>query len=152
MMDHVDAIMQVMEAAFDPAYGEAWNRRQVSDALAMPHTRYLLANAKGANPALPEDAVGFTMSRQAADEEELLLIAVAPNARGRGVGAALMRRFIACAGERGVNRLFLEMRDGNPAYALYEHHGFLPVGRRRDYYRSGSEGPFDAVTFSRAID
>ncbi|MEO0057507.1 MAG: hypothetical protein RIT17_960, partial [Pseudomonadota bacterium] len=32
----IDRIMAVMEAAFDPAYGEAWNRRQVADALSMP--------------------------------------------------------------------------------------------------------------------
>ncbi len=151
MMDSLDAIMEVMEAAFDPAYGEAWNRRQVGDALAFPNTHFLLADIAGRDPDRPEDAVGFTLSRQAADEEELLLIAVMPQARGNGVGKALMQRFIASAASRGSTRLFLEMREGNPAQALYERHGFTLAGRRRDYYRSGKIGPFDALTYSNLL-
>lgn len=149
MMDSLDAIMAVMEAAFEPAYGEAWNRRQVSDALSFPNTHFLLADERGLEPDRPEDAVGFALSRQAADEEELLLIAVMPQARGGGVGHALMRRFVASARARGSTRLFLEMRQGNPAEVLYTKHGFAIVGRRKDYYRSGTNGPFDALTFSR---
>lgn len=149
MMDALDAIMSVMEAAFDPVYGEAWNRRQVGDALSFPNTHFLLADRNGLEPDRPEDAAGFTMSRQAADEEELLLIAVMPDARGKGVGHALMRHFLAQAKARGSNRLFLEMREGNPAENLYLKHGFCPVGRRRDYYCSGTSGPIDAITYSR---
>ena len=149
MMDSLDAIMAVMESAFDPAFGEAWNRRQVSDALGFPNAHFLLCDANGMEPDRPEDAVGFCMSRQAADEEELLLIAVTPQAQGKGVGHALMRRFIASAHARGSRNLFLEMRQGNPAQGLYETHGFQESGRRKDYYRSGSGGPFDAITYSR---
>ena len=39
-----------MEAAFDPAYGEAWTRRQVGDALVLPNTHYLLCGPDGAEP------------------------------------------------------------------------------------------------------
>ena len=49
---------------------------------------------------------------------------------------------------RGVARLFLEMREGNTAEALYRRRGFSSVGRRRDYYRRGSGGPLDAITFT----
>lgn len=149
-MDAVDAIMAVMEAAFDPAYGEAWTHRQVSDALTFPRTHFILLDREGNEPARPEDCAGFTLSRQIGDEEELLLIAVAPAARRCGVGHALMRRFIADATARGSATLFLEMRDGNPAEALYLAHGFQPVGRRPNYYRNGRNGPFDAVTYSRS--
>ncbi len=148
-MDALDAIMAVMEAAFEPAYGEAWNRSQVADALGFPNTHFLLANKAGLEPDQPEDTVGFALTRQAADEEELLLIAVMPQAQGLGVGHALMERFIASARARGSNRLFLEMREGNPAEVLYVRHGFAVVGQRKDYYRSGTIGPFDALTFSR---
>ena len=148
MTDDLDRIMAVMQAAFDPAYGEAWNRGQVGDALVMPNTHYLLAGADGAQPADEEPAVGFALSRGAADEEELLLIAVAPSYRSRGIGAALMQRFIEQARERGVTRLFLEMRDGNTAEALYRKFGFVSIGRRKNYYRRGSGLPLDAVTFA----
>jgi [ribosomal protein S18]-alanine N-acetyltransferase len=148
MMDDLDRIMAVMEAAFDPAFGEAWTRRQVGDALVLPNTYYLLAGPDGQAPAEGEEAVGFVLSRGAADEEELLLIAVDPRQRGRGVGTVLLGRFIAAARGRGGKRLFLEMREGNPAESLYRRHGFVPVGRRRAYYRRGTGHPLDAITFT----
>lgn len=149
MIDDLDRIMAVMEAAFDPAYGEAWTRRQVGDALVLPNTYYLLAGPDGRALGEGEEAAGFVLSRGAADEEELLLIAVDPRHRGRGIGAALIERFIAEARARGAERLFLEMRDGNPAEALYRRHGFASVGRRRAYYRRGTGAPLDAITFAR---
>ena len=50
MSDDLDRIMAVMDAAFDPAWGEAWNRRQVSDSLAFPHTHFRLLGADGLPP------------------------------------------------------------------------------------------------------
>lgn len=149
MTDDLDRIMAVMEAAFDSAFGEAWTRRQVSDALLMPNTHYLLATADGRPPQGDEPATGFALSRGAVDEEELLLIAVDPDHRGHGIGGALLERLAAEARARGVTRLFLEMREGNKAEALYRRHGFVRVGRRRHYYRRGSGSPIDAITFAR---
>src|SRR5688500_580503 len=111
MTDDLDRIMAVMAAAFDPVYGEAWTRPQVEDALILPNTHYLLAGPDGRAPDEGGEAAGFALSRGAVDEEELLLIAVDPRHRGRGIGTALMTRFIAEAGARGAERLFLEMRE-----------------------------------------
>jgi ribosomal-protein-alanine N-acetyltransferase len=149
MIDDLDRIMAVMEAAFDPAFGEAWTRQQVQDALILPNTHYLLAGPGGCTLAQGVDAAGFILSRGAADEEELLLLAVDPRHRGRGVGTALLERFIAEAGARGAVRLFLEMREGNPAESLYRRHGFANIGRRRAYYRRGTGAALDAITFAR---
>ena len=133
------------------AFGEAWTRRQVSDSLIMPNTHYLLAGTDGRAPREGQPAAGFAMSRGAADEEELLLIAVHPAHRGRGVGGTLLERFLAAARARGSARLFLEMREGNRAEALYRRYGFESVGRRRHYYRRGSGSPLDAITFAREL-
>ena len=149
MTSPLDHIMAVMEAAFDSRFGEAWTRSQVADALAMPRTYHLLADARGEPLSGQGIAAGFVLSRGAADEEELLLLAVSPRYRRRGVGSALLARFIAEAHVRGADRLFLEMREGNFAEQLYLAHGFREVGRRRDYYSSGSGGQFDALTFAR---
>lgn len=145
--DPVDRIMEVMETAFDPTYGEAWNRRQVGDALTLGGCNYMLVNERGA-PGESGPTAGFLLSRQAADEEELLLIAVRPEFRRMGIGRELLMRFIAEARIRGINRIFLEMREGNRAADLYMKCGFEPVGRRPNYYNRGRITGIDAITFA----
>lgn len=150
----LDRIMAVMEAAFDPAYGEAWNRRQVADALSMPSTHALVVDADGA--VLPDGAgtgvpAGFVLTRHVLDEEELLLIAVAPGVRRRGVGTALITHLFDAARVRGIARIFLEMRRGNPAIQLYHRFAFEPIGERRNYYRMANGERIDAITFARSI-
>lgn len=153
----IDRIMSVMEAAFDPAYGEAWNRRQITDALAMPSTHALVIDTDGQaltsppNGASQSDAAGFVLSRHAADEEELLLIAVLPHHRGRGLAQRLIDRLFDVARSRGVRKIFLEMRRGNPAIHLYQKVGFEPIGERPDYYRLSDGSRIDAITFARSI-
>jgi [ribosomal protein S18]-alanine N-acetyltransferase len=149
----VDRIMEVMDAAFDPAYGESWNRRQVSDALALAHTHALVVDAEGAQITQGSLAApaGFVLTRHVLDEEELLLIAVVPPARLRGVGAALIEQLFAAASIRGTERIFLEMRRGNPAVHLYSKFGFEPIGERRNYYRLANGERVDAITFARSI-
>ena len=148
MTDDIDRIMAVMDAAFDPGFGEAWSRRQVLDALALPNCHYLLGEGDGRSGSDSRAATGFSLSRRVADEEELLLIAVRPDCRNRGIGAGLLHRVIENARGDGVHRLFLEMRDGNPAESLYRRHGFVAVGRRKAYYRHGTGIPRDAITFA----
>tara|TARA_A100001391_G_scaffold78331_1_gene50596 strand:+ start:62183 stop:62644 length:462 start_codon:yes stop_codon:yes gene_type:complete len=152
MVDSLDAIMHVMEAAFDPAYGEAWNRRQVSDALILANTHCVVVAADPSQPLREaSDAAGFALLRQAADEEELLLLAVSPEHRRKGVGRRLLELAMAEARARGSAHLFLEMRDGNPAEHLYREFGFEQIGRRPGYYRGAADGPIDAVTFAKHL-
>lgn len=147
--DQIDQAMAIMEAAFDPAFGEAWNRRQLEDALLMPNTHLVMSETPigGDDP----NPAGFMLSRSVLDEEELLLIAVHPDARRKGIGKALVQRLFTDAATRQVKRVFLEMRDGNPAETLYRSLGFSPIGRRRGYYRSNRLSPIDAITFSREL-
>lgn len=146
----LDAIMAVMDAAFDPHWNEAWNRRQVADALAMPNTHALLIGTDGQVDAVSE-AAGFALTRHVLDEEELLLIAVQPALRGRGLGAALLRKVAQHSSERGCRRLFLEMRRGNPALALYRAHGFVQIGVRAHYYRTADGDRVDALTYEKSL-
>lgn len=150
----LDRIMAVMEAAFDPAYGEAWNRRQVSDALTLSSTHAIVISAAGRiipdGPSAEEPA-GFVLTRQAADEEELLLIAVAPAHRRKGLGEALIGHLLTASARRNVAKIFLEMRRGNPAVELYRKVGFVPIGERREYYRTPSGERIDAITFGLTI-
>lgn len=143
--DDLDRIMAVMAAAFDPAYGEAWTRRQVEDALLTGNCHYGLAFHQG-------QCAGFFLTRSAFDEEELLLLAVSPQFRRLGIGQNLIDRFIQEARQRGATRLFLEMRQGNPAEFLYLRNHFEPVGTRPNYYRTPHGDRWDAITFTSRLD
>jgi ribosomal-protein-alanine N-acetyltransferase len=146
----LDAAMAIMDAAFEPRWGEAWTRTQLRDSLAMPSTFLLLADRHAA-PTTGGAAAGFVLSRQALDEEELLLLAVRPEERGRGLGTALVQLYFAAAARRGVHRIFLEMRANNPAHSLYRRCGFEPIGVRPRYYRAADGDPIDAITFARQL-
>jgi ribosomal-protein-alanine N-acetyltransferase len=149
--DDIDRIMEVMAAAFDPEFGEAWSRRQIEDALLSGLCHYKLSDAAGTCPLRDGAAAGFYLSRLVADEEELLLIAVSPQYRRCGIASILLRTFTVDAQLRGSKRLLLEMRKGNPAESLYRKFGFRVIGERPNYYRIGSGSPRDAVTFACEI-
>lgn len=140
-VDHLDQIMAIMNAAFDPAYGEAWTRRQVEDSLLIGNSHYGLAMAG-------DDCAGFYLARAGFDEVELLLLAVAPTYRRRGIGLRLLEDLTVSAKQKGAARLLLEMRKGNPAEHLYRKFGFSPIGERRDYYKLSNGMRADAITFA----
>ena len=153
--DDIDRIMAVMAVAFDPTFGEAWNRRQVEDALLLGRCRTLLIDINGqvgtdgqAATDSPQPTAGFALLRTTLDEEELLLFAVDPQWRRRGLGAELLRQVIATARASDCTRMLLEMREGNSAEQLYVAFGFVPVGRRPKYYRTPTGQMLDAITFS----
>ncbi len=137
----VDALMA---AAFDPRYGEAWTRNQCLGVLAMPGVRLTLA-------FVDDVPAGFAMVRSVADEAELLLLAVDPAFRRRGIASALLRAVIAEAQAGGIRDLHLEVRAGNAAVTLYTAQGFAKVGERRGYYRGKTGQSYDAHTYRRAI-
>ena len=151
MNDHLDRIMGIMEASFDPVWGEAWTRRQVADSLAMPNTHYILIDRDGFTPGDDSNVAGFVLSRAAPGEEELLLIAVIPDSRGSGLGGKLLEMFKSDAKRRGAERVFLEMRCNNPAQSLYRSSGFETIGKRKDYYRLSDGSRLDAITFGMSI-
>lgn len=147
MIDDLDRIMQVMRSAFDPAFGEAWTRGQIESALLMGNCHVLLLDASGREPAEGLVAAAFSLVRSVAGEDELLLLAVDPAHRRRGLGTRLLDMVLADSRRRGSIRIHLEMRRGNPAEQLYRARGFVPVGVRPNYYRSPSGERIDAITF-----
>jgi len=144
--DDLDRIMAVMQAAFDPAYGEAWTRSQVEGALVVGRTDYWLIAPDG-GPAGDGPAAGFALVRCILDEAELLLFAVAPQYRRRGLGAKMLSCVQRDLQKSGVREFLLEMRRGNPAEHLYTAHGFAPIGIRPQYYTAKSGERLDAITF-----
>jgi [ribosomal protein S18]-alanine N-acetyltransferase len=137
--DDLDAIMAVMRDAFDPRFGEAWTAAQLIGVLAMPGCHVAIARS--------HSTIGFALARTILDETELMLIAVDPAQRRQGTGRALIDAIRDQAARIGSKSIFLEVRDGNPATALYVQSGFSPCGRRSNYYRGANGEIFDAVTY-----
>lgn len=151
MTEDVDRIMAVMQTAFDPAYGEAWSRRQVEDALILGNCHYLLIGPEG-RPSPQDTVAGFSLSRAGFGEEELLLFAIEPSFRQQGLGRRLLENFAKAAKARDASRILLEMRRGNPAERLYRTFGFVPIGERPNYYRTPDGNRIDAITFVYEFD
>ena len=79
---------------------------------------------------------GYVVALDAADEGEILNLAVAPDGRRRGLGRELVRAILDALGKREVGQVYLEVRESNAAArALYAAFGFQDVGRRKQYYR-----------------
>ena len=98
-----------------------------------------------------EAPAGFILCRMIAGEAEVLTLAVAPAARRRGIGRALLEAAIVLA-RPTADTMFLEVAADNPgAAALYAGAGFETVGRRAGYYgRAG--GSVDALVMRRALN
>lgn len=83
---------------------------------------------------------GFAVAQVVAGTAELFEIAVAPPARRRGVGTALLDEILARCRAGGAGAITLEVRESNQAArALYQSRGFTEAGRRKRYYRDPSE-------------
>lgn len=82
-----------------------------------------------------ETVLGYVGMMHVLDEGYISNVAVAPQARRRGLGDSLIAALMQRAEERKLSFVTLEVRESNaPAIALYEKHGFRPVGRRKNYY------------------
>jgi ribosomal-protein-alanine N-acetyltransferase len=118
--------------------------------------RTLLASASTLGSAALDPATsrmrGFAISRLAADEAEILTIAVDSAWRGRGVGRDLLREHLSRATLSGARAMFLEVdQDNAAAIALYNRYGFRKVGRRDGYYRRPDGKPATALVMRKDL-
>jgi ribosomal-protein-alanine N-acetyltransferase len=123
----IDVMAAVHATAFSPA--DTWSRDLFSLQLALPNVFGLL-----------HPSGGLILARVAADEAEILTLAVSPNVRRGGIGAALLREATILAAARGARAVFLEVSVANSAACrLYTAAGFVQAGRRRHYYSDHSD-------------
>jgi ribosomal-protein-alanine N-acetyltransferase len=96
--------------------------------------------------------IGFAVSRMAADEAEILSIAVDPSHRGRGLSRNLLLTHLGHLAGRGVRTVFLEVEENNqPARRLYQRAGFAVAGRRERYYKQADGEQLNAVLMRRDL-
>jgi len=96
--------------------------------------------------------IGFAVSRMAADEAEILTVAVDERHRGRGLSRNLLLTHLGHLAGRGVRKIFLEVEENNqPARKLYERTGFAVVGRRERYYKQPGGEHLNALLMRRDL-
>jgi [ribosomal protein S18]-alanine N-acetyltransferase len=114
------------------SFGRGWEEDEVH--------RLLLDSAVVTHRAmLRRTMIGFIMSRMAADEAEILSVAIAPARRGRGLSRPLLDFHLRSLAGLGTRRVFLEVDEHNAsACRLYAGAAFQEVGRRQGYYEGGA--------------
>jgi ribosomal-protein-alanine N-acetyltransferase len=123
----VDVLAAIHASAFSDT--DAWGRDVFDLQLALPNVFALL-----------HEAGGLVLVRVAADEAEILTLAVMPDARRGGIGYSLLTKGTAAAGQLGAQAVFLEVSVANiAARALYTKAGFTQAGRRPQYYSDRSD-------------
>ena len=123
-------------ALLSDVYGlSPWNLEQIEVDLKQANTEYFYLYEAQA-------LIGFLAIQDLAGELEITQLAVKKAYQGQGLANQLME-FLSDRPER----IFLEVRASNQvARALYEKHGFLPVGQRKNYYQNPVE---DAILMAR---
>ncbi len=115
-------------------FPDPWPATILSHELTHPRSLVLVA----ARPAAP--AAAYVSFREGVGEAELLRLAVEAPARRRGLGRALVEAGLEQLRAAGIESCFLEVRPDNlAALGLYRVLGFDLTGRRRAYYRDGSD-------------
>ena len=135
----LDLASRLHGEAFAVLGERAWTRQDMAELLASPGVAGWIAQTD-------ETAIGVALCRVAADEAELLTIAVLPDHRRIGAGRSMLEAAIAHARAAGARSLFLEVAaDNRAALALYGQADFGAVGERKGYYRRGEDPAADAV-------
>nr|WP_100366065.1 ribosomal protein S18-alanine N-acetyltransferase [Diaminobutyricimonas aerilata] len=123
--------MALETATFDD---DAWSADTMRSELTGEHGHYLVAVDDA------DAVIGYAglLAPRGTGDGDIQTIAVAPHVRRQGLGRELFAALLAEARERGVERVFLEVRADNPnAQALYESFGFERIAVRPRYYRGG---------------
>jgi ribosomal-protein-alanine N-acetyltransferase len=135
----LDRAARLHREAFVPMGERGWTRQDIAGLLASPGTAGFLLEEKSGD-------IGMAICRVAADEAELLTVAVNPHHRRRGAGRRLLEAVIGQVRLAGARTLFLEVGVDNPAArALYDSFGFIVAGRRAGYYARVDSPPADAI-------
>jgi ribosomal-protein-alanine N-acetyltransferase len=129
--------VDVLSAIHDESFERRWSADEFASLLSQPNVLCLTARRTGVMGA--RRIVGFILLRYAADEAEILTIAVAAASRGRGTGRRLVEEVMRLVYREHIGALFLEVDENNVrALSLYRSLGFQEVGRRPAYYGPGA--------------
>jgi ribosomal-protein-alanine N-acetyltransferase len=132
------------------AFRRGWSDAEFESLLVQPGVHALLAALEARSGR--QTPVGFILYRLAADEAEILSVAVTPECRRRGIGRRLLEEALRHVYREGARDIHLEVEDSNvAAIALYRDVEFRESGRREGYYTEGRETPGGALVMLRQL-
>lgn len=111
---------------------DAWSQQTWWAELAGRPRRDYVAEVEGA------EVLGYAGLDHGSDVADVMTIAVAPSARGRGLGRRLLDELETRARAGRAASVMLEVRaDNAAAIGLYDRAGYTVVSTRRRYYQPG---------------
>lgn len=138
--DAAERQLDAIEAIERECFSTPWTRDQLATQLSGERHVFLAAEVEGR-------VAGYVGMMHVLDEGYISNVAVGGAFRRRGIGDALIEALLARCESLGLVFVTLEVRRSNaPARALYEKHGFVAVGERRNYYEQPRE---DAVLMTK---
>jgi ribosomal-protein-alanine N-acetyltransferase len=135
----IDEVLEIEKLSFS----DPWSREMFRSELEVGGGTYArIAERDGR-------LLGYSLAVLVVDEAHLGNLAVHPDARGAGVGQALLDDLLAVSEKRRATRLTLEVRESNErARKFYYRNGFIDVAIRKNYYRNPVE---DAIVMLRSL-
>ena len=131
------AALAALEAA---CYTHPWTEAQIAEEIDVAPPGGVFVLEAPPRPDGPAGICAYCAFRLVLDEMHVMNLAVAPEARRRGLAGRLLGFALRRAVRAGARVALLELRAGNQgALALYESLGFQPVSRRYAYYRQPVE-------------
>ena len=141
IIDTTGAQLEQIEAIERQCFSCPWTLEQLRSQLSDDRHVFLAAVAESGA------VLGYVGMMFVLDEGYISNVAVAPAYRRQGVADSLISALMTRAEELALAFVTLEVRAGNePAKSLYAKHGFVPVGRRKNYYDLPKE---DAILMTR---
>ena len=112
-------------------FSDPWTEQMIKSEFTKPIFCGFVLEEKGV-------LAGYICGTALFEDGEIPKVAVLPDFRRKGYGKKLVDTVIADLQTRGVERIFLEVREKNlPAVALYQGCGFVTVRIRKQYYPDG---------------
>jgi len=125
VLENVDEMLKIEKKSF----ASHWSRQTFLDELSAENGYYIKIKDR-------DRIMGYSGFRYVLDEAHITTLAVHNKFRKKGIGTKLVEQLMKDAKARGLNKLYLEVRQSNiPAQKIYKKLGFKVIDRRREYYQ-----------------
>ena len=133
LADDLDAVLAIEHKSFSMPWTDTMFLSEMRQG---PNSQLLVARLE----KRPTTIVGYVGYRAVLDEMHVMIVAVAPAWRRRGIAQRMLSEAMEQARQADCARAILEVRASNVgAQQLYYRLGFAPVGVRPKYYQRPSE-------------